>query len=274
MGEELNGIKNEGIVTRDELLAMGYEERKGQKGSCLYWNGDSLIARECNLCGVLKLHRKFGKDGKGGIRSNCLDCHATQVRKKRIENPEKLREMDKRRYNENPEKMKEYVNLWRRKNPEKARISNNRWTKNNPEKVSLYSSRRRALKSTLPAGLTLRHQIEIKERFANVCALTGEADTHMDHAIPLAVGHGGSIPENCYPLRADLNVSKGAQHIFEWFEANKERFGLEQRKFDELIEYLAQLNAMSTQEYRKYVDWCFDNPRSIDVIKTEKEESA
>lgn len=101
--------------------------------------------------------------------------------------------------------------------------------------------------------------------------LTGESVYHLDHVIPLTAGHGGTTYENIVPLRADLNISKHNACIFKWFADNRERFDLSQRKFDELIEYLADINEVTTKEYEEFVYWCHDNPRTVEEIEADNE---
>jgi hypothetical protein len=102
--------------------------------------------------------------------------------------------------------------------------------------------------------------------FGNACALTGRKyNIEKEHAIPQSIG-GGFTFENIYPLTKSLNVSKYNHNIFEWFEANRQRFELSQERFDKLIDWLASANAMTTEEYRDYVYWCHANPRSIDEL--------
>lgn len=130
--------------------------------------------------------------------------------------------------------------------------------------------RRIARQKNLPNTLTTVGANEILTKFKNKCAITGDGNYHMDHVIPISAGHGGTVYGNMIPLRADLNISKSDRNIFDWFADNRERFGLEQRKFDELIEYLADINGMTTQEYEEYVRRCHDNPRTVDEVIDEQ----
>lgn len=127
--------------------------------------------------------------------------------------------------------------------------------------------RRLARLRCLPDNFTEVEWEIATERFGGGCALTGSGFVHADHVIPLATGHGGTIYENIIPLRADLNISKSDRCIFDWFSENKERFNLSQTKFDELIEYLAEINGMTTKEYEEYVRWCHDNPRTLEDLQ-------
>jgi hypothetical protein len=138
------------------------------------------------------------------------------------------------------------------------------WSQNNPEKISIQDALRRARKSALPNTLTATRYTVTLEFFDNACALTGiKSEIEIDHAIPIAIGHGGTTFENCYPLTKSLNGSKCDRNIFEWFEANRQRFELEQERFDRLIEWLGKANGMTAEEYRAYVYECHANPNEI-----------
>lgn len=218
------------------------------------------------------------------------------------ENLEKVKERRKNYYTNNREKILRKNEEWRKSN---SRITYHRnyrkehkneisisqrkyrersynewlarykkWSKENPTKSKMRGIRRRAKESALPCSITPEQLSLIYEQFNNSCALTGESvNLHADHVIPLAVGHVGTTYGNMIPLSAKLNTSKNASHIFEWFEANRERLSLEQAKFDALIAYLAEVNGMNVKEYRAYVDYCFDNPRSLDDLSTEEEDA-
>ena len=323
-------MSESGIVTRDELLAMGCEEVVSQRGRRAFVIGEEVIAIDCTECNSLKVRSNFGRHNSKflGVNSSCKECIRERNRKWRQDNPEKAtessrksarkyyednreKELERARkwaeanpeyrrkyYEDNREKELESARKWRQDNPEKATESNRKsarkyrqenpeyWRKYyednrekvleyqrkhyeaNPEMYLLKDQRRRARKLALPYDLTAEQQADINATFGNACALTGEPiDLHLDHVIPISVGHGGTTYGNMIPLSATLNTSKNASHLFEWFEANRERFNLSQRKFDELIEYLAQVNEMTTQEYRAYVDWCFDNPRDVGELQ-------
>ncbi|MED1350592.1 hypothetical protein P4U51_30005, partial [Bacillus paranthracis] len=86
---------------------------------------------------------------------------------------------------------------------------------------------------------------------------------HLDHFIPLAWGHGGTIIENMIPLRGDLNISKNDRNPFEWIKREDIREIVDMAKWHETIEYLAKLNGMTTKEYEEYVYWCEENKRDL-----------
>ena len=129
---------------------------------------------------------------------------------------------------------------------------------------------KRAIDVGLVGNVTKKQLTDVVGKFEGGCALTGSDDFQFDHVIPIDTGRVGSVVENLIPLNSRLNSAKHARNIFDWFADNRERFGLSQRKFDELIEYLADINEMTVEEYRDYVYWCHDNPRTVDEIKQEE----
>lgn len=148
--------------------------------------------------------------------------------------------------------------------------SNSRWkeyAKNNRAKMRLLEKakehRRKAIDKALDASISANDIDYIKEIFEG-CALTGVAeDIHLDHFIPLSWGHGGSMLENMIPLSSWLNLSKHDNNPFEWIKREEVQQRVDMRKWYELIEYLADLNNMSPQEYEEYVYWCEDNKRDL-----------
>lgn len=119
-------------------------------------------------------------------------------------------------------------------------------------------------KGALINDFTQEDRVEVLERFGGKCALTGkDVPIHLDHVIPLAVGHGGTTKANMLPIWQRINTSKSDRNIFEWYKENGERFDVCPKKFEEAIEYLAELNEMSVAEYRDYVYECHAIPNDI-----------
>jgi len=194
---------------------------------------------EENRASVLEKHRKYYKENRASILE--------RNRSYREENRDSVLERKRKYQEENRTSIAEY----KRKHYEE-----------NPHVESIRRQRRRARKSALPDTLTKEQLEEITDRFHGGCALTGCTEgTHLDHVIPVVIGHGGTTLQNMIPLRADLNSSKNARCIFDWFYDVKDRFKLSQTKFDELIEYLAHINGMTANKYEDYVRWCHDNQR-------------
>jgi hypothetical protein len=207
-----------------------------------------LFYKKCHGCGEVQQLKKFSKK-KGspfGLYTRCNTCQAANLR-------DYLRNNSEAR--------------------EKFKLASRKWQLNNKERYALTLKRgahkRLARKRGLPDDLTpAQHAFTLYE-FDDRCALTGESKFHVDHVIPLAVGHGGTTYGNMIPLRADLNQSKNDSNIFEWFEANRQRFELSQERFDNLIAWLVSANAMTVEEYRDHVYWCHANPRTIDELEAQ-----
>lgn len=213
-------------LTEEMLEMAGY-----RKISRTFRDGIVSVAGKCSKCHKIKWSEEFYKHNDG-LSAYCKPCSLVYKR-------------------ENKEMFARHVREWVKRNPEKAR-----------ENGRIRAAKRAARKRGLPDTLTETQQTQILRKYEYSCALTGE-EWSWDHAIPLASGHGGTTYENMYPLRNDLNNSKNDRNLFDWFYANKEHHNLPQAKFDALIEYLAEINGMTVDEYEAHVRWCHDNPRKI-----------
>lgn len=224
-----------------------------------YENPDGeVVAKMCSKCNEIKQVSEYSSDKRGfrGLRSDCKTCHAWTKRKWQKEKADSIAERKR---------------IWYENNQEGNAGRTRKWRNSNPEKASLIDQRRRARKKGLLDTLTDSQYAVTLDYFGNACALTGQKHSlEKEHAIPLSIGHGGTTFENCYPMANGLNQSKWQHNIFEWFEANRQRFNLSQERFDRLIEWLGKANGMTVEEYRDYVYWCHANPRNIDEEVNEK----
>lgn len=147
------------------------------------------------------------------------------------------------------------------------RMSNQASFITNPEylrDVSQSGIRRKARMDALINDFTSDDRAELIERFGGKCALTGkEVELHVDHVIPIAVGHGGTTKANMLPIWQRINSSKSDRNIFEWYAENGDRFDVCPERFEAAIAYLADLNGMTVEEYRDYVYDCHANPNDI-----------
>jgi hypothetical protein len=245
-------------------------------------DGD-IVAKTCSICNKVKELSDFAKNSSGlGLRrSTCKSCRAVADRKYHEQNRDKRNHYNRNYREANREHMVELSRNWRKQNSEQMSKLNRHWREQNTERMAelnrnwriknhdralvLYQ-RRRARKKLLPDNFT-SEQMATTLGFFRGCALTDSAEIQWDHVIPLTTGRGGTIFGNMIPLRADLNLSKNASNIFEWFSANQQRFNLEQERFDRLIEWLGKANGMTVEEYRDYVYECHANPNVIDDAK-------
>ncbi|QHA36867.1 hypothetical protein D5E69_14285 [Rossellomorea marisflavi] len=128
-----------------------------------------------------------------------------------------------------------------------------------PERYKTYGHNRRAKEAALPGDLSPEAWELALDHFDHACALTGATENiHLEHAIPIAIGHGGTVEWNCYPLEGTLNNSKSATNLFEWA---KGRSDIDKTRFNRLITFLADQCGLTVDEYRDFYDWCFRNPR-------------
>ena len=213
--------------------------------------------QEENRASISERHRKYNEENRASILE--------QQRKYYGENRASIAEKKRKYREENHTSISEKKRKYREENRASISEYQRKYCKENPHIWSVAHHRRRARKSLLPDTLTKEQLEKIMDRFRGGCALTGCTDgIHLDHVIPVVIGHGGTTLQNMIPLRADLNHSKKARCIFDWFYDVKDHFKLPQTKFDELIEYLAGINGVTADEYEDYVRWCHDNPRSLD----------
>jgi hypothetical protein len=251
----------------------GLMERRNKKGTVYYENnnGDIVakVCRECSNVRPLKEYKK-GKNGLGGRHSKCKECDSEKSRIYYVINTEKVTERTRNYREKYPDRVKDINRNYRLKYYERDREKNlernRKWCRGNLDKSSVRRNRRRAVKAMVVNTLTVEQYTKTLEYFGNACALTGRTDNlEQEHAIPQSIG-GGYTFENIYPMTKSLNCSKSTSNIFEWFEANRQRFELSQERFNNLIAYLASANAMTVEEYRDHVYWCHANPRKIDEI--------
>lgn len=256
-----------------------------------------MIEKACRTCNVIKpLNEYYScKNCPDGRRYVCKQCDKEKVKSYRKRNPEKYKQAvkkyhaenrevrnaankkyreDNREYEsdrmkiwrlENKEHIRKYIVKYRENNLEKLKEQEARWRANNKEKINIAQSRRRARKRMLPNEFTSEQLAELLKHFNDGCALTGsKEDINVDHVIPLATGHGGTTYGNMIPLRGDLNRSKHDANIFEWFESNRQRFELSEENFSKMIDYLAEINGVTAEEYRDHVFWCHENKQFFD----------
>jgi hypothetical protein len=270
-------------------------EKKNRNGT-RYFIDDlgNFVAKECTRCREVKRMSNFSvsKNRLGGCQPRCKACDSLSKAEWSKSNPDYGRtyykenrsttiERAKTYYYENKEKVLSNTKKYRIKNREtisenqklhyvenreKYALRSKLWQKENLDKCRLINHRYRARKRLLPNTLT-EEQMSNVINFFGGCALTYSKEIHWDHVVPLATGHGGTILGNMIPLRMDLNASKQESNIFEWFEANRQRFNLEQERFDRLIEWLGKANGMTVEEYRDYVYECHANPNEINDAK-------
>jgi hypothetical protein len=279
------GIYESNGIWYDESAAALIFMHASKRASHLKDNDGNIVAKKCTPCGQMLTLDNFGSDKRGlaGKRGFCKECD----RKRQLNNdvgldiygnpkkptPTKV----KRVYNKagdviakvcpKCEELK-VVNEFHKHPPSSDGVTvyckpchreyGVEWVKANPDKVKTNSHNRRAKEKALPGDLTDEQWIITLEYFDHACALTGETNPTLEHAIPIDIGHGGTTHWNSYPLSGPLNSSKSATNIFEW---RRKRNDIDKRKFNSLICYLADQCELTVDEYIEFYNWCFKNPR-------------
>lgn len=230
------------------------KETTGRWKTVYYVDNKGEIARKkCRECLETKEMNDFypaNKGNLGGRKAVCIKCENATFRDYYYKNADYLNEQRIKRRENDPERDLETQRRYFARNRE--RINKRR---------TMYPSNinRAAREFGLPAEFTVEDKELLLEIFGG-CALTGEKDNlHYDHVIPLTTRVGGTVSWNIMPLKAGLNISKGSKNVFEWFEANKERFELSDERFERAIKYLANEKGVTPEEYRKFVYDAFKN---------------
>lgn len=210
-----------------------------------------------------------------------------KIKSYRKENSERINEQNRGYYYKNIEESRERSKKYRSKNKTKererkakyyddnkdeAKRRQRKYFINNKEKFYVKNNKRKAKRKLMPNDLTNEEYQATLDVFSRKCALSGDVgNIHMDHAIPLSVGHGGTVVWNVYPLSETLNLSKHNHNIFEWFDENKVRFNLDSIAFNNLILFLSNRCNLTKEEYKEFVYWCYDNKRNNKEIKNDND---
>lgn len=178
----------------------------------------------CSKCGESYPHTSdyFGKDArcKNGLRKVCKVCLAKYQKRMRIENPEMIREINRRAYQNNLDARRAYRNRsdvrkkhyehtadWKSRNPEKARELGRR-----------YSYRRRQIIRSYDGDvMTADEWNGIVEKYGNKCLCCGcefsnDVSPTVDHVVPVSLG-GSLAVSNVQPLCGSCNSSKADKII-------------------------------------------------------------
>lgn len=161
-------------------------------------------------------------------------------------------------------------------------------TKNSPKRVHLKKKHqndfydRKRMDELLPnlGSKSYEKWGEILREFNNQCALTGKtiertySKKGLEHFLPLSIGHGGTNEFNIFPMDAFLNYSKNNKNPFVWIRElefsniiHQEDYPTIYENFQNAVQFLAMRNRLSYEEFEEFVNWCFDNPRSLDEVE-------
>lgn len=227
----------------------------------LNMEGKKVFGMFCRDCGEFKPLSSLVQDRSKpfGVKRICKDPCQKARRKKR--------------YELNKEEEISLSLSWGKNNPERKKVNNKNYRKYNRESDRASRHRRRAREKSLPCFLSISDWASVKLKpFNGMCALSSEIeDITMDHFIPLSIYHGGTYLGNIYPLSFNLNSSKKDANPFEWYERPHIKAQIPTERWTALIKYLAEKNGLTTEDFKDYVYWCFENPRTEEEAKRDTE---
>lgn len=170
----------------------------------------------------------------------------------------------------NPEKYRAKEREYYPKRIEQRKIYHKTYYQKNQLTIKLNAKRRKTKVRELPFQLNVQNWLEIQEHFGQECALsTHRKDLTMEHFIPVSWGHGGTYRGNVYPVHCRINRSKSATNPFIWAERSDVKKLIDMQKWNRLVKILAQENNLEVDEFRRFVDWCESNKRTVEQIKND-----
>ena len=165
------------------------------------------------------------------VNQTCVECVSEKAKKRRADNPEYIRSLERNRYNNNIDKKRESMrksrlnNIDKRRKYDKLRYNDLErkkwqkqqaimWAKNNKGKRNFFTAARRSwIKIATPKWLTKEMKLQI--RYFYIKAKKIEGNYHVDHIHPLRSKNfcGLHVPWNLQILSALENIQKGNRYV-------------------------------------------------------------
>lgn len=145
-----------------------------------------------------------------------------RIRSARAENPNRFREMERKRYSLNPKKKLESTAIWTRKNEERVREYKRIWVQENREKVRAARWRRKSRIKRVGGTFTgqdIKNLYENQRERCASCRASIRAGYEIDHVYPIALG-GSNNPDNLQLLCTPCNRSKSYKDPIAWANEN------------------------------------------------------
>jgi hypothetical protein len=253
--DKLDEMKREVIVNDRYYLPEVMDEEWSKVDRFVRDNYDSLINffetsndeiyldhifRKCVKCEYKPLSDFSKKEGYWGLESECRECRNSRLR------------------------------TWASENYSITKYRTKSWRMENRERNSVIAQRRRAALEGLPHDCDYENIIDV---FGEECAFTNATSPSLEHFIPVSWRHGGTHVGNVYFMSKSLNSSKHNRNPFEWFDYAEKEFGLDRSKFNELVAKLAELNGLTTEQFRSFVYWCDANRRTPEEAAADRRPS-
>jgi 5-methylcytosine-specific restriction endonuclease McrA len=214
---------------------------------------EGITGKECTHCSVWKPLDEFTYHSTcvGNRDSACKACRKVYRRK----NSESIKVYNKEYRIENKESVAAKDKEYHDKNKERYSILRKEYLEKNKDKLRAQAHISRSEKLGLPYQLTETDITSLYSYFNNQCPITGSEDVQVDHFIPIAKGGETSL-KNLILLKRNLNATKWISNPFEW--AVRKLSVDELKRFEKVIEYLAEKNCLTTEDYRLFVNKHFE----------------
>ncbi|MFJ7976652.1 hypothetical protein ACIQZI_13265 [Peribacillus sp. NPDC096379] len=139
------------------------------------------------------------------------------------------------------------------------------------ETYGYLSIKRKELLERLPNTLTKEEEYQLMVDSNFNCMLSGVGGgINLDHFVPLALGElvleyglGGTTYENIIPISATLNQSKQSRNPFEWFEKARVKYHLDSSLWNQVVQYMADKNQMTSIQYKNRINACYKHDKVI-----------
>ena len=230
-----------------------------------------MKTKACTKCKSVLTTDNFSKNknSKSGLEYRCKECRrktGEEYRNKNKEketirhakyhllNNDKVKTYQKKYREENKEKIKEKDMKYRENNKDKEairrikyyeanigkyRIQHKKYKSENKEKINIATNKRRAIKRSLPATLTIEQWESSKMYFDNKCVYCGEKlPLEKEHF--LAITKSGEFTvDNIIPSCRICNCNKHNKSFFEWYPNHKHYSKQREKK---ILKYLGYKN--------------------------------
>ena len=134
----------------------------------------------------------------------------------RQDNIERNKETKRKYYQDHSDEIKRKTLLWQKQNPERANKNASKWAREHPEQRKLASLRRRVVEMNAEGDFTIGEWDLLKKQYGYTCPCCDrkepEISLTIDHIIPLIKG-GSNYIENIQPLCQSCNSSKNTKII-------------------------------------------------------------
>lgn len=175
-------------------------------------NQNDKPVKPCIRCGAVDRY----KSGR------CRPCAIKFAINWNERNPEKVKEIDRKRHRKNAQKRNAKSKEWRKLNPERAKNNIIKWCEKNKNIMHIYYTKsnhnRRARLKSCNGKVSLDIIDKLLKLQNGRCACCGkklDGKYHLDHIIPLTLG-GTNTDDNVQLLLPKCNLRKGAKHPMDY----------------------------------------------------------